>query len=164
MKHSSLVSKDSLVKNLDSFVVDAKTAGRDLQKFGSRVGGAIDQIVSMNEYVLLLLEQTANDLQPQISDGPINQLLDALLPTKRVTPSVLATQTKEIEAAWFKGTGLMKSTVEQLIHEFRLNMGTLDRLEEKLGIIYTIAVREDTIIAANEEEMVRHLCGRLGAK
>lgn len=161
MKHSSLGIRDSLVRNLNNFVADAKSAGRDLQKFGSRVGGAIDQIVSTNEEALLLLEQTAKDLRPQISDDPVHRVLDALLPTKRISSEVLATRMKEIEAVWFEATGLMKSTVERLIHECRLNMGALDRLEEKLSVINKIVVKEDGKITAKEGEMVCHLYGRL---
>lgn len=112
MKHSSLVTKDLLVKELDNFVGDAKSAGRGLQKFGSQVGGTIDRIVAKNEYALLLLEQVAKDMRPEISSGPVNRVLDAVLPSKNVPHRDIVAQMRRIEAVWFEATGLMKTTVE----------------------------------------------------
>lgn len=159
MEHSSLFSKDSIVKNLDSFVADAKSAGRDLQKFGSRVGGAIDEMVSTNEYVLLLLQQVAKDVQPQISGNLVQRALNGLSPPRRMSPEVLAKRMKEIEEAWYESTGTMKLAVERLIHESVSNINALDRLEAKLNGINKIVVREDKKNAKDEEDWVRRLVG-----
>lgn len=152
--HSSLHFKESLVKNLVQFVTDAKSAGRDLQKFSSRVGGAVDEIVALNEHVLHLLERTANEIRPQIGNGFVQQVYNALLPVAPAQPQAIAVRRKEIKSLWYQMTAVMKENIEKLILEARLNMGALDRLEAQLGVINGILAREDNKINADELELV----------
>lgn len=162
VEQSSLVAKDSLAKNLNAFAQDAKAAGQNLQKFSSRVGGAVEEIVGLNEYVLLLLQQAAQDVQPQVSSDPAQHVLNALLLS---IPSRLFASRKEgIEAAWYKSTGIMKSTVERLIHECKLNKDNLDRLEVKLGVINGMVVRENAHITKKENDVLHKLWTKLGKK
>lgn len=138
VKLSSLPSKDPLANRLDGFVTDAKTAGRSLQKFGSRVGGTVDQIVAMNEQVLLLLE----DAQP--AGGK--------------TLIVSESSQKDVTAAWRRSIDLLKSTIQKLIHEAEHNIVALERLKEKLNVIHDIIVRDDDKIQ-NRADEVRELGG-----
>ncbi|KAG8683575.1 hypothetical protein FRC09_015986 [Ceratobasidium sp. 395] len=159
VKLSSLVAKDALVDRLNEFVVDAKTAGRNLHKFGGRVGGAVDQIVAMNEYVLKLLESTVKNAQPQLSSGPIQRMVTALSPIRApaATPG-----RKEVEAMWYQATGMMESTVRKLIIEAEANMVALDKLEEQLDMVNEMVLREDSRIRAQAEEVLGELWTMLG--
>lgn len=156
MKDSSLSAKDSLVKNLDSFVADARSASRGLQKFGGRVGGVVDLIVSINEQALLLLEETAKDVQPQLYGDLVQRTWKIMFPAKPISTEALETRMKVLKAVWLEATRKMKSMVEGLIHEARLNMDALDRLEAKLTTINAIVVREDNRITEDKEELVCH--------
>lgn len=154
VKLSSLVAKDSLVDRLNEFVVDAKTAGRSLQRFGGRVGGAVDQIVAMNEYVLKLLESTAKGAQPHLSSGTIQRVLNAVSPIKPAGPHVIAARRKEVEAMWYQATGMMEATVRKLILEAEANILALDKLEGQLDVVNEMVLREDAGIRAQAEELV----------
>lgn len=162
VKLSSLVAKDSLIERLNEFVVDAKAAGRNLQRFGGRVGGAVDQIVTMNEYVLKLLENTVKDSQPQISSGPIQRVMNAVSPIKTAGPHVIAARRKEVETMWYQATGMMESTIRNLIHEAEGNIIALDKLEGDLDLINEMILREDEGIRAKAEEVLGELWTKLG--
>ncbi|QRV74213.1 transmembrane protein [Ceratobasidium sp. AG-Ba] len=160
VKLSSLVAKDALVERLNEFVVDAKVAGRNLHKFGGRVGGAVDQIVAMNEYVLKLLEANVKNAQPQISSGPVQRVMNALSPIRG--PAATSADRKEIEGMWYQATGMMESTVRKLIVEAEVNMVALDKLEEQLDMINEMVLREDGRIRAQAEEILGELWTMLG--
>lgn len=160
VKLSSLVAKDALVERLNEFVLDAKTAGRNLQKFGGRVGGAVDQIVSMNEYVLKLLEANVKNAQPRVSSGPVQRVMNALSPVRG--PAATAAERKEIEGMWYQATGMMESTVRKLIIEAEANMVALDKLEGQLDMINEMVLREDSRIRAQAEEILGELWTMLG--
>jgi hypothetical protein len=157
VKLSSLIAKDALVDRLNEFVMDAKTAGRNLQRFGSRVGGAVDQIVVMNEYVLKLLENTAKDAQPQIGSGPLQRVFNAISPIGPAGPQLVAARRKEVETTWYQATGMMESTVRKLILEAEANLMALDRLESQLDLINEMVLREDNHVRAQAEEVVSNL-------
>jgi hypothetical protein len=154
VKLSSLIAKDSLVDRLNEFVVDAKAAGRNLQRFGGRVGGAVDQIVTMNEYVLKLLENTAKDAQPRLPSGTVQRVLNAVSPIKPTGPHIIAARRKEVEGMWYQATGMMESTVRKLVFEAEANILTLDKLEGQLDVINEMILREDEGIRAQAEELV----------
>ncbi|KAH7335154.1 hypothetical protein B0J17DRAFT_64834 [Rhizoctonia solani] len=162
VKLSSLVAKDSLVDRLNEFVVDAKTAGRNLQRFGSRVGGAVDQIVTMNEYVLKLLENTVKDSQPQISNGAVQRVMNAVSPIKTAGPHIIAARRKEVETMWYQATGMLESTIRKLILEAEINIVALDKLEGDLDLINEMILREDEGIRAQAEEVLGELWTKLG--
>lgn len=154
MKLSSLIAKDALVDRLNEFVLDAKTTGRNLQKFGGRVGGAVDQIVAMNEYVLKLLESTAKDAQPQLPSGTVQRVIHAISPIRPAGPHVIAARRKEVESMWYQATGMMESSVRKLIMEAEANVIALDRLESQLDAINEMVLREDNHIRGQAEEVV----------
>ncbi|CAE6449859.1 unnamed protein product [Rhizoctonia solani] len=161
VKLSSLVAKDSLIDRLNEFVVDAKATGRNLQRFGGRVGGAVDQIITMNEYVLKLLENTVKDSQPQV-DGTIQRVMNAVSPIKSVGPHIIAARRKEVETMWYQATGMMESTIRKLIHEAEINIVALDKLEGQLDLINEMILREDEGIRAQAEEVLGELWTKLG--
>lgn len=154
VEHSGLHFKDSLVTSLGQFIENAKSAGRNLHKFSSRVGGTVDEIVSLNEHALQLLERTANEVRPQIAEGPIQRVFNSLFPTKPVQPEVVAARREEIKTVWYQMTNLMKTNIKSLIFEAKLNVGALDRLEQKLRSINEILARVGNHISAEEAELV----------
>ncbi|KAG9096437.1 hypothetical protein FRC06_008661 [Ceratobasidium sp. 370] len=141
VKHSLLISRDLLAKRLGELVEDARTTGRGLQKFGSRVERVVDQTISMNEYTIGLLESAAKRKQPSSF-------------SKLLSPPVPPPQRKDIKAMWFKSIGSMKSEVVQLSLEAVANMQALDKLDNGLSVIHKMVVREDNKIKADKAEMI----------
>ncbi|KAG8744946.1 hypothetical protein FRC10_009181 [Ceratobasidium sp. 414] len=137
VKQSSLVGKERLAKNLEEFVEDARKTGRNLQKFGGRVGGAVDETIAMNEYTIELLDRAAKD----------TSLLTRLL------PHAAEARKKHIKSMWIQETRRMKSTIEQLMIEAAANARGLDRLENGLNVIHTIVTRENELVLKGEEAL-----------
>lgn len=138
---STMVSGDSLVKNLRQFVEDAKTTGKGLQIFGSHIRGAVDEIVTLNEHALDLLERTMKDTQPRLDDGLFQRAIKNWYPDKPVAREVIEARNKEIKEVWVKAIGAMKSAIERLSKEAVINAKALDRLNGHLSVIHKIASR-----------------------
>lgn len=57
-------------------IVDANSVGQDLQRFSSRFGGDVNDILALNEHVLQLLEKMAHKVRPRIGDGFIQRVFN----------------------------------------------------------------------------------------
>ncbi|CAE6413132.1 unnamed protein product [Rhizoctonia solani] len=127
VKHSTLSKKDILWRDLRSFVDEAKATGTSLQQLGSRVWGAVDKVISLNKHTLLMLESaSASEGELQIWWG---------VPSKGRDP-------KDIENIWLQSIVLLHETLRKLIHEAQHNIGSLQRLEERLNNIADMVVEE----------------------
>ncbi|KAJ6623975.1 hypothetical protein B0H10DRAFT_2008034 [Mycena sp. CBHHK59/15] len=80
---SELRSRDMLADHLRQFVDDARTAGRALQKLNSKVSGAVDGIMAVNDYALHTIEAAHSNapsvfqsLIPWSSSKPTADLLN----------------------------------------------------------------------------------------
>lgn len=151
---SAMAEKVTLVKKLKDFIIDAKSTGRNLQRFSSRVRGTVDEIVASNEHVLKLLERTANEVQVQKGSGRIQRVFNSLHPTKAIPPEVIVATREEIETLWYDMAGCMKTNLERLIFEAERNIRALNELEEQLNLISGIIFRESRRIDADEAEIV----------
>ncbi|KAG8715783.1 hypothetical protein FRC09_016307 [Ceratobasidium sp. 395] len=135
---SSLVTKDSLTKNLKKFVKNASTTGRNLQKFAGHVGSAVDQTIAMNEYMIEMLESMAED-----EKTPPLTLRSLRAPAFR---------NSDIKSAWFEATEQMKSTVQKLIDEAMANEQALNDLDNELTVIHQIVARADNKVLTDRAE------------
>ncbi|EUC59805.1 transmembrane protein, putative, partial [Rhizoctonia solani AG-3 Rhs1AP] len=129
--HSTLSNKDILGQDLKRFVQDAKATSENLQQFGSRVWGAVDRVVSLNEHTLITLENA---------------------PTER---GLVKAHEKRLESIWHQGIQLLDHTLRKLIHEAQDNVGTLQRLEERLNNIEDMVSTEQHDIDSQESELKR---------
>ncbi|KZO94256.1 hypothetical protein CALVIDRAFT_484704 [Calocera viscosa TUFC12733] len=155
---SNLVSKDRLSILLDAFIGSAKTAGRELQRLGSRVGGTVDNILAMDDYVLRLLEETSH--LPQV--GSMASIMNALVPIGPPASQRVLAQRKEIEALWFQATGALESNIAKLIAEAEASVVLLDRLEADLDVINEMLSREAHHVQGKTDELLAELWTRLG--
>ncbi|KAH7335156.1 hypothetical protein B0J17DRAFT_64869 [Rhizoctonia solani] len=146
VKHSALSKKHILERDLKSFVNDAKTTGASLQQFGSRVWGAVDRIVSLNEHILLILEST-----PTSGDG--NEGSQSWWGQRGGEVASQVPDSKDIENIWRQGIDLLGKTLHKLIHEAQHNMGSLQRLEERLNNIADMVAEEKDDILGKEREL-----------
>ncbi|KAG8776834.1 hypothetical protein FRC12_000682 [Ceratobasidium sp. 428] len=123
---SSLVSKDDLSEGFEVFTRDARNTGRSLQKFGGRVGMAVDETIVTNNYAIKSLEAAGKGWNRR----------------------------KDITATWFRMTGQTKSTIQKLISEASANLRALDILKNELDVIHTMLATEDHKAESDKEEMV----------
>jgi hypothetical protein len=152
---SSIVAKDSLINDLNEFVINAKKTSRKLQRFSSRIGGAVEEIVSINEQVAMLLEDTIKNTQ--LPNGPIQSVMSVFSAIKPAGPEFIVGRQKELEQVWNRAIRLLESTITELIHEAESNVAALERLEGQLDGIYRIVLMEDKNIDTQSEAVVCHL-------
>ncbi|EJU02484.1 hypothetical protein DACRYDRAFT_79306 [Dacryopinax primogenitus] len=158
VKVSDLVAKDRLSVLLDSFIGSAKTTGRELQRLGSRVGGTVDSILAMDDYVLRFLEQT--NKVPEI--GPVASVFQALVPFGASPAQQALVQRKQLETLWFQATGALEDNIVRLIMEAEGDVVLLDRLEEDLKVIHQMLSREAAQVDMKTSELLAELWTSLG--
>ncbi|KAJ4477355.1 hypothetical protein J3R30DRAFT_3291495, partial [Lentinula aciculospora] len=148
VKYSKLTSKELLAESLSGFVEDARRTGRGLQRLGSKVGGAVDQIIAVNDYAV-------NSISAAQSSSP--SILYSLI------PFYTAPSTQEIVVRTFMETmSVLSTTIERLILEAEIQLAGLERLEERLSVLHELVSREDSSIASAKSELLSNLWTTLG--
>jgi len=143
---SDLKSRDVLGDALRQFVDDARTTGRALNKLNSKVGGAVDGIMAVNDYALHTIE-AAESQSPSI--------LSYLVPwTPPKTDLVLSTFEDSMNYLSF--------TVQGLVLEFELNLQNLNKLEEQLSVLHELVSREDKSMSSAKSELLAELWTKVG--
>ncbi|CAE6428875.1 unnamed protein product [Rhizoctonia solani] len=136
VKLSSLSRKDTLEQELKLFVENARAAGGRLQEFGSRVWGAVDRIVSLNEHALIVLER----MSLEAAGGYFGSIVGLFAPVEQETS---ITHRKWMEDLWLQSLESLDKTLRGLIHETQANVGFLQRLEARLNNIQDMAIAEE---------------------
>ncbi|KDR78981.1 hypothetical protein GALMADRAFT_64512 [Galerina marginata CBS 339.88] len=148
---SQLRARDSLASSLTDFVEDAKRTGRGLQKLTSKVGGAVDNIMAVNDYALQSIESTrANQPSPWSLSGLV------LWKPPRQTINEVVTKTFE------EAMDVLSSNMQRLIIEAENNLQNLNALEERLATLHEIISREDSSLSSAKTELLAELWTKLG--
>ncbi|KAJ3869156.1 hypothetical protein EV359DRAFT_76988 [Lentinula novae-zelandiae] len=148
VKFSKLTSKELLAESLSGFVEDARRTGRGLQRLGSKVGGAVDQIMAVNDYAV-------NSIAAAQASSP--SILYSIIPFYSV-PS-----TQEIVLQTFaEAMGVLSTTIERLVVEAEVQLANLERLEERLSMLHELVSREDSTISSAKSELLSELWTKLG--
>ncbi|RDX40499.1 hypothetical protein OH76DRAFT_1490235 [Lentinus brumalis] len=133
VRASNLTVKVALADTLNNFAIDARAAGRNLERFSMQVHGAVDQIASFNAYALRTI-QAAN---PWDVDQTV-------LRTFHTTMNALSSQ------------------VTRLIVEAATTMIALEGLEGRLLTVHELCVQESLTTAASLEDLLWELWTLLG--
>ncbi|KAJ3768738.1 hypothetical protein FB446DRAFT_649935 [Lentinula raphanica] len=148
VKYSKLSSKDVLGEVLSTFAQDARRTGRGLQTLGSKVGGAVDLILSVNEYALAKLGSIASS--PSF-------ISHALVPFQ--SGSSLE---KHFLLSFAESMNTLSTIIQCLVLLAEVELSNLDRLEEHLSLIHEIVSREDSTIAHAKNELLGEIWTWLG--
>ncbi|KAJ3755618.1 hypothetical protein EV360DRAFT_96087 [Lentinula raphanica] len=148
VKYSKLSSKDVLGEALSTFAHDARRTGRGLQTLGSKVGGAVDLILSVNEYTMARLEST--------SPSP-SFISHALVPFS-TAPSF----EKMFLLSFADSMNTLSTIIQRLVLLAEVELSNLDKLEEHLSLIHEIVSREDSLIVNARSELLGEIWTWLG--
>ncbi|KDR80925.1 hypothetical protein GALMADRAFT_91615 [Galerina marginata CBS 339.88] len=148
VRYSNLKSKDSLLLFLTRFIHDAKRAGRGLQKLGSKVGGAVDNIMTMNDYALHSIE----------SARASSKSLASLLPWNPNRQKLNEVITKTFEDTM----DAFSNNIARLIIEAEISLHDLNKLEEQLNSLHDIITREESSLTFEQSELLAQLWTILG--
>jgi len=143
---SKLNSREILANSLSEFVKDARKVGRGLTRFSSRVGGAMDNIIAVNDYALHCIE-AANSR----SSGLSLRRIWGSPPTKGV-----------VTRAFTEAMDTLSVNMQRLVLEAQVSLSDLEKLEEHLKSIHDVVSREDSSITTARKELLAQLWTILG--
>lgn len=158
VQYSSLPSRNELVFEFGGFIDTAKQASQDLGRFNSRIGRAVDQILSTNRWTLSVIDGVA---AKESSQGAISRWmgdnLNIFAPFQPVSLSrdVLLDQ-------YLRHTGAVEEQIMSLISEAQALLNILDNLDGRLEVIASIATRDGVKAEDNKEELFAYLWTKLG--
>ncbi|KAG6821323.1 hypothetical protein H0H93_000184 [Arthromyces matolae] len=147
---SDLKSRETLSEHLSTFVEEAKKTGRDLQRLSSKIGGAVDNIMAVNDYALHQIES-------------VHAKPPGVLSLYGVIPWAAQKPTYDVVIRTFdEAMGVLSTSLERLILEAEVNLANLERLEERLSTLHDIVSREDVTISNAKSELLAELWTILG--
>ncbi|KAK1093059.1 hypothetical protein LTR48_003075 [Friedmanniomyces endolithicus] len=158
VQYSTLPSRNELVFEFTGFIDTARQASQDLSKFNSRIGRAVDQILSTNRWTLSVIDGVS---ATEASRGTLSRWatsnLNIFSPFQPVALSrdVLLDQ-------YLRHTGAVEEQILTLITEAQALLNILDNLDGRLDIIASIATRDGIKIDDNKEELFAYLWTKLG--
>ncbi|KAI0636081.1 hypothetical protein C8Q77DRAFT_1216556 [Trametes polyzona] len=151
VKFSELKSKDLLAQSLFDFVEDAKQTGKGLQKLTSKVNGAVDHIMAINDYALRTIEGA--------QDEP-KSLLQVIWPFASPTP---AERSQEVVVRAFRDSmDVHAAEMRRLILELEVSEANLERLDAHLTVLHELCTRENITLSAAREDLLAQLWTLLG--
>lgn len=158
VEYSHLPSRHELVFEFNGFIDTARQASHDLSRFNSRIGRAVDHILSTNRWTLQVIDGVAAQDAAQGSLGKwLSTNLNVFAPFQPIALSrnVLLDQ-------YLRHTGAVEEQILSLITEAQMLLGILDNLDSRLDIISSIATRDDIKVTDNKDELLAQLWTKLG--
>ncbi|KAJ3727950.1 hypothetical protein C8R42DRAFT_573213 [Lentinula raphanica] len=148
VKYSELSSKDILGDALLTFAHDARRTGRGLQTLGSKVGGAVDLILSVNEYAMAKLAS--------IPSSP-SFISHALIPFQSAS-----SLEKMFLLSFAESMNTLSTIIQRLVILAEVELLNLEKLEEHLSLIHKIVSLENSSIAHARSELLGEIWTWLG--
>ncbi|KAJ3759949.1 hypothetical protein EV360DRAFT_40878 [Lentinula raphanica] len=149
VKSSKLASRDILGETLVAFAHDARKVGRGLQRLSSKVAAAVDLIMATNEYAIATISKT------QQSSSLSSKAITFLFPDSSTERAVLRTFAEAMRT--------LSTVVERLILFAELELANLEKLEERLAVLYEMVVQENSAISSTKAELLQDIWTWLGA-
>ncbi|KAF8474623.1 hypothetical protein BDZ91DRAFT_844927 [Kalaharituber pfeilii] len=187
VRYSDLKCKESLSTKLDAFATDAKASVRALSGWGSKVGGVLDQLLSINQYSLRelnglkeyenrksFLSTILSPLNPILTPvvyKPIGYLVSMTSSNSNIphaSPSAPVVhrhspQTRaQIAATFNKAAEVLEMNLRQLVGDGETIFTSLTHLSEQHKPIYDEIVREVVDIKKEEEVVLSSLWTKMG--
>ncbi|KAI0040346.1 hypothetical protein FA95DRAFT_1502994 [Auriscalpium vulgare] len=147
---SDLTRRDLLADTLDEFTRDARKVGRGLQKFSSRVNGAIDNVLAVNDYCLRAIEAAQSTSETWSLDTIRTFLVGDAVSQRVVTET------------FTNAMGTLSANMQRLILDAEASILDLTMLEQQLANLQDIVAREDSSLSSAQSELLANLWTRLG--
>ncbi|KIW08997.1 uncharacterized protein PV09_00895 [Verruconis gallopava] len=147
--YSHLPSKGELVYEFQGFIDVARQAAGDLTKFNSRVGRAVDHIISTNKHTL------------QVIDGFVSFEASQGVLSKWLCGSSGLTQ-DHLLRQYLLHTSQVEEQIQRLIIEAQVLLKILEDLDGRLDVIHSIVTRDGVHVKDSRDELFAQLWTKLG--
>ncbi|THH15568.1 hypothetical protein EW146_g4925 [Bondarzewia mesenterica] len=148
---SDLTSRDRLAEVLAEFVLDARKAGRGLQRFNAKVDGAVDSVLTINDHALRAIE-AANSK----SSAVVLHRLWPFSSTSEAATRAVVTRT------FGDAMNVLSTSMRRLVLEAEISLADLNKLEERLWTLAELVAREDSTLSSTRADLLADLWTRLG--
>jgi hypothetical protein len=149
VKYSHLPSREGLLFEFQGFIDLARTTSDDLTKFNSRIGRAVDQIISVNKHTLQVIDGFK---ETEASRGLIARYLFG---STGLTDQDLLNQ-------YLKHTSQVEDQILALITEAEALKRLLNILDDHLDAIQDIVTRDGMKLQSSKDQLLSELWGKLG--
>jgi hypothetical protein len=153
--YSNLPSKSSLVFELEGYIETARMASADMTKFYSRVGRAVDHIISANRFTLQVIDGFA---ESDSQRGTISKFLSDTFPF--LGPSGLTEN--HLRDQYLRQTSEVETHILGLIAEAQALINILEDLDGRLDVIHGIVTRDGVHLKGSRDELFAQLWTKLG--
>lgn len=158
VQYSTLPSRNELVFEFEGFIDTARQASQDLSKFNTRIGRAVDHILSTNRWTLSVIDGVnANEASQGAIAGWVAKNFNVFAPFQPISLSrnLLLDQ-------YLRHTGAVEEQILSLINEALALRDILENLDGRLDVISGIVTRDDVRVTANKDELFATLWTKLG--
>ncbi|GAM83123.1 hypothetical protein ANO11243_011090 [Dothideomycetidae sp. 11243] len=160
VEYSSLPSRNELVFEFTGFVETARQASSDLSKYNSRIGRAVDRILSTNRWTLQVLDGIAAD---SASQGSVTRFLNERLNIFAPFQAAPAKVTRDLLfEQYMRHAAAIEDQILGLITEAQALLTVLQNLDDRLDAIGSIATRDGIRIQDHKDELFALLWTKLG--
>ena len=158
VQYSRLPSRNELVFEFGGFIDTARQASNDLSRFNSRIGRAVDHILSTNRWTLSVIDGVS---ATEASHGAISKWVSRNLNIFSPFQPVSLSQDVLLDQ-YLRHTGAVEEQILNLISEAHALRDILDNLDGRLDVIAGIATRDGIKTEANKDELFATLWTKLG--
>jgi hypothetical protein len=158
VQYSSLPSRNELILEFTGFVDTARMASNDLSKFNSRIGRALDHILSTNRWTLQVIDGVASE---DAARGSLNKWLSKNFNIFAPFQPVALSQNVLLDQ-YLRHTSAVEEQILSLINEAHVLLEVLDNLDGRLDIIASIAARDGVKVENGKEQLLSQLWTKLG--
>ncbi|KAK4962669.1 hypothetical protein LTR10_000296 [Elasticomyces elasticus] len=158
VQYSSLPSRNELVFEFTGFIETARQASQDLSRFNSRIGRAVDHILSTNRWTLSVIDGVSAE---QANRGAIGRWVGENLNMWAPFQPVSLSRDVVLDQ-YLRHTSAVEEQILTLITEAQALLNILDNLDGRLDVIASISTRDGLKVAGNKEELFAYLWTKLG--
>lgn len=158
VQYSSLPSRNELVFEFTGFIDTAKQASSDLARFNSRIGRAVDRILSTNRWTLTVIDGVAKE---GADSGSVSRFFADHLNIFAPFYPVPVSQDLILDQ-YLKHTSAVEDQLLSLITEAQALLDILENLDARLDVIASISTRDGLKTEDSRDEVFAYLWTKLG--
>ena len=161
-KLAEFLTSDSITAQgffeFEGFIETARQASNDLSRFNSRIGRAVDHILSTNRWTLRVIDGVASQ---DANRGTLNKWISKNLNVFAPFQPVALTRNTLLDQ-YLRHTGAVEEQILHLITEAQALLAILDNLDGRLDVIASIATRDGINVENGKDELLSLLWTKLG--
>lgn len=157
VKHSELPSRAELVHEFDNYVTIIRSSANDLQTFNTRVGSAVDNVISINRWTSRYIDSIA--MNREANNNMLSRFSGWIFSPFQV--SVFDEQA--LVDKYMEHTGLVSDKILKLVIEAQAIIRQFEIADETLATIKDHVERTNNVVKEKHDEVYWNIWTLVGA-